>query len=37
VKSNPVEETAAVLEALESCPVEAITAKDADTGADVFP
>jgi ferredoxin len=37
VKSNPVSETKEVLEAFESCPVEAITARDADTGADVFP
>ena len=37
VKSNPVEQTPAVLEALESCPVEAISARDAETGADVFP
>jgi ferredoxin len=37
VKSNPVEQTPAVLEALESCPVEAISAKDADTGDEVFP
>ncbi len=37
VKSNPVEETPALVEAFESCPVEAISARDADTGADVFP
>ena len=37
VKSNPVEETPALLEAFESCPVEAISAKDAESGADVFP
>jgi ferredoxin len=37
VKSNPVEQTPAVLEALESCPVEAISAKDAETGDEVFP
>lgn len=37
VKSNPVEETAAVLEAFESCPVEAITARDAETHEEVFP
>ena len=37
VKSNPVTETPEVLEAFESCPVEAITAKDAETGEEVFP
>ena len=37
VKSNPVTETPAVLEAFESCPVEAISAKDAATGEEVFP
>lgn len=37
VKSNPVTETPEVLEAFESCPVEAITAKDAATGEEVFP
>ena len=37
VKSNPVAETPAVLEAFESCPVEAITARDAETGEEVFP
>jgi ferredoxin len=37
VKSNPVEETPAVLEAFESCPVEAISARDAETQEDVFP
>lgn len=37
VKSNPVTETPEVLEAFESCPVEAITARDAETGEDVFP
>jgi ferredoxin len=37
VKSNPVQETPEVLEAFESCPVEAITAKDAETGEEVFP
>ncbi len=37
VRSNPVEESAALVEAFESCPVEAITARDAETGDDVFP
>ncbi|MDX6266512.1 MAG: 4Fe-4S single cluster domain of Ferredoxin, partial [Frankiales bacterium] len=37
VKTNPVSETPQVLEAFESCPVEAITAKDAATGEEVFP
>jgi ferredoxin len=37
VKSNPVEETPAVIEAFESCPVEAITAVDSATGEEVFP
>ena len=37
VKSNPVTETPALLEAFESCPVEAISAKDAATGEEVFP
>lgn len=37
VISNPVAEAPNVVEAMESCPVEAIWAKDADTGEDVFP
>ncbi|MGB8650679.1 MAG: ferredoxin [Mycobacteriales bacterium] len=37
VKSNPVEDSAALREAFESCPVEAISARDAETGDDVFP
>jgi ferredoxin len=37
VKANPVQESPAVLEALESCPVEAISAVDAETGEAVFP
>jgi ferredoxin len=37
VKSNPVEETDALTEAMESCPVEAISARDAATGEPVFP
>jgi ferredoxin len=37
VKSNPVDETPALHEAFESCPVEAISATDAETGEEVFP
>jgi ferredoxin len=37
VKANPVEESAVLLEAMEGCPVEAISAKDAATGEAVFP
>ena len=37
VKSNPVEENDDVTEAMESCPVEAISARDAVTGEPVFP
>ena len=37
VKSNPVEESDAVWEAMEGCPVEAISATDAASGAPVFP
>ena len=37
VKSNPVEQTPAVTEAYESCPVEAISARDAESGEEVFP
>jgi ferredoxin len=37
VKANPVVETPGLLEAFESCPVEAISAKDAATGEEVFP
>jgi ferredoxin len=37
VKSNPVEENDAVTEAMEGCPVEAISARDATTGEPVFP
>jgi len=37
VTSNPVEETSAIWTAMESCPVEAITARDAATGETVFP
>ena len=37
VKFSPVPETPELTNALESCPVEAISARDAETGADVFP
>jgi ferredoxin len=37
VKTNPVDESEAVWEAMEACPVEAISATDAATGATVFP
>ena len=37
VKSNPVAESKELLEAFESCPVEAISARDAETGEEVFP
>ena len=37
VLANPVEDSPAVQEAMESCPVEAISAVDAETGEDVFP
>jgi ferredoxin len=37
VKANPVTESDAVWAAMEGCPVEAISAKDADSGAVVFP
>ena len=37
VKSNPVEESDDLTEAMESCPVEAISARDAVTGEPVFP
>ena len=37
VKSNPVDESDAVWEAMEGCPVEAISATDAATGDNVFP
>jgi ferredoxin len=36
-KTNPVEESDEVWEAMEACPVEAISATDAATGAVVFP
>jgi ferredoxin len=37
VKANPVEDSPAVWAAMEGCPVEAISATDADTGDAVFP
>ncbi len=37
VLASPVDESPGLLEAFESCPVEAITAKDAESGAEVFP
>ena len=37
VLKSPVEESPELLDAVESCPVEAITAVYADTGEDVFP
>ena len=37
VLQSPTDETPALLEAFESCPVEAISAKDIETGEDVFP
>ncbi len=35
--SEPLDETAEITEAMESCPVEAISATDATTGEAVFP
>jgi ferredoxin len=37
VRTSPVQEDTAVWEALESCPVEAISARDAATGEQLFP
>jgi ferredoxin len=37
VTANPVEESDALWEAMEACPVEAISAKDTATGATIFP
>ena len=37
VKSNPVEDSPALREAFDQCPVEAISARDAETGEEVFP
>jgi ferredoxin len=37
VRTSPVDESDALWEAMEACPVEAISAKDAATGDTVFP
>lgn len=37
VLANPVGEDETLWEVLDSCPVEAISATDAETGEDVFP
>lgn len=37
VKVNPVPDSDDLQDAMESCPVEAISARDADTGEVVFP
>lgn len=37
VRHNPVDEDERVWEALESCPVEALSARDAATGEQLFP
>jgi len=37
VKQNPIEDSPQLREAFDSCPVEAISAKDAETGEEVFP
>ena len=37
VISNPVTDSPALREAFDGCPVEAISARDAETGEDVFP
>ncbi len=37
VKANPVHESPELVEAFESCPVEAISARDAQTGEAIFP
>lgn len=37
VLTNPVEHSKELQEAMENCPVEAISARDASTGEDVFP
>ncbi|WP_127784406.1 ferredoxin [Rhodococcus sp. X156] len=37
VATNPVQDSPEVQEAMESCPVEAISATDAQTGDEVFP
>lgn len=37
VTTSPVDETDDVIDAMESCPVEAISARNAATGEQVFP
>ena len=37
VKTNPVPDTAELRDAFDQCPVEAISARDAATGEEVFP
>ena len=37
VKSNPVQDSTQLREAFDQCPVEAISARDAETGEEVFP
>ena len=37
VKQSPVPMSTGLQDAWESCPVEAISARDADTGEDIFP
>jgi ferredoxin len=37
VKSNPVQDSPELREAFDQCPVEAISARDAGTGEEVFP
>jgi ferredoxin len=37
VKQNPVEDREEIWDAMEGCPVEAISARDAESGDTVFP
>jgi len=37
VKTNPVPDSPELREVFDQCPVEAISAKDAETGEEVFP
>jgi ferredoxin len=37
VKTNPVQDSPELRDAFDQCPVEAISAKDAETGEEVFP
>ena len=37
VKQNPVTDSPELRDAFESCPVEAISARDTETGEEVFP